>query len=262
MPRPPVDPARLQGAALQRWYLRTPDELEAQRRATEEQRYDGFFGRSPGSETAAPPPEPAASGPRRDVLWVANGSGGYREVRTGQSDFQSTLEPQATGSSPDYLPNHAASPEPGEFLDIGNPQNPRMKREWEQAEGRKWPWTADGRPHDVAHIRAIADGGTNTLANIRPMDPAEHRESHKKDASRWAKRLATARAFGGRVEPPAHAPRPTRGPTVRGLGILGLIPNITGVLSGRIRTDTPVHFWNDMLGFRSEDDLPRGELIA
>lgn len=111
-------------------------------------------------------------------------------------------------------------------------------------------------------MRAIADGGTNTLDNIKPMDPAEHRASHKEDNSRWGKRAGIARAFGGKVEPPLHAPRRTGGPSVKGFGILGLVPNITGILSGRLRTDTPVHLWNDMLGYPSEDDTPPGELIA
>jgi hypothetical protein len=38
-----VDPARLQGEALRRWYLRTPDEIEAERAATAEDAYKRFF---------------------------------------------------------------------------------------------------------------------------------------------------------------------------------------------------------------------------
>lgn len=37
-----VDPARLQGEALRRWYLRTPDEIEAERAAAAAQAYDAF----------------------------------------------------------------------------------------------------------------------------------------------------------------------------------------------------------------------------
>lgn len=170
--------------------------------------------------------------------------------------------PEDESGYPSYLPSRAAAPQAGELHDVGNPHNVRLRREWEVANGKSWPQTADGRSYDVAHIRAIADGGANTLDNIRPMDPAEHRASHKDDASRWGKRSSIAGAFGGRVEPPAHAPRPTRGPILRGLGLLDLIPNIAGILSGRIRTDTPVHFWNDMLGYSSEDDLPRKDLVV
>lgn len=164
-------------------------------------------------------------------------------------------------SHPSYLPSHPAAPQAGAFQEVGNPENLRLRNEWERANGRPWPRTADGRRYDVAHIRAIADGGTNTLDNIQPMDPDEHQASHKDDRSRWGKRSSIARAFGGRVEPPTHAPRP-RGSVVRGLGLLGIIPNITGVLSGRVGTDTPVHFWNDLLGLSSEDDIPPKDVVV
>jgi hypothetical protein len=90
------------------------------------------------------------------------------------------------------------------------------------------------------------------------MDPDEHIAKHKRDgdARRFGKRPAIARALGGRVEPPAH------GPKVRGFGLWGALPNALGILNGRIRTDTPVHTWNDLLGYSSEDDLPREDLIA
>ena len=94
------------------------------------------------------------------------------------------------------------------------------------------------------------------------MDPVEHRESPKEDAKRFGKRSSIARTFGGTVEPPPHATRPARGPKVRSFGAWGLVPGILGALNGRIRTDTPVHMWNDMLGLSSEDDLPREDLIA
>lgn len=259
MPRDPFDPARLKGEALNRWYRRTPDEIEAERLAAAEERYTEFF----GSPAATEPQVPAvrSQAPDTDMLWIANGRGGYRAIRPGQSDFLSTLDPGAVVTRDNGLPVNSAAIEGGELLEIGNPHNPRLRKEWEAANGRPWPRTADGRAYDVAHIRAIADGGTNTLDNIRPMEPAEHRASHKEDSSRWGKRASIAHAFGGRVEPPAHAPRP-RGATVKGFGGLGWLSDITGVLSGRIRTDTPVHFWNDMLGYSSEDDLPREDLIA
>lgn len=43
-----VDPARLQGDALRRWYLRPPAEIEAERAATAGRAYDAFFSQ-PGS---------------------------------------------------------------------------------------------------------------------------------------------------------------------------------------------------------------------
>jgi hypothetical protein len=195
------------------------------------------------------------------MLWMAKGRGGYRGVRPGQSDFLTTLEPDADAAGHNGLPVNPAAIEGGDLLEIGNPNNPRLRKEGEVANGRSWPRTPDGRRYDVAHIRAIADGGTNTLDNIRPMEPAERRASHKDDAVRFGKRSSIARAFGGTVEPPRHAPR-ARGATVRRVGGFGWLPDMLGVLNGRIRTDTPVHFWNDLLGYSSEDDLPREDLIA
>ena len=258
MPPTPVDPARLTGEALNRWYRRTPDEIEAERQAAEEARHKAFFGPQEAAEARTPVVQ--RQGPDPDMLWIANGRGGYRGVRPGQGDFLTTLEPEGAATGHSGLPANPAAVESGELMEIGNPHNPRLRREWEVANGRPWPRTPDGRRYDVAHIRAIGDGGTNTLDNIRPMEPAEHRASHKEDASRFGRRAGIARAFGGTVEPPAHAPRP-RGAKVRGFGGFGLLPDVLGVFNGRIRTDTPVHFWNDLLGYSSEDD-PQEDLIA
>ena len=47
MPRQQVDPARLEGDALRRWYLRSPEEIEEQRRLAAAERYAEFFDGSP-----------------------------------------------------------------------------------------------------------------------------------------------------------------------------------------------------------------------
>lgn len=259
MPERQIDPARLEGEALRRWYRRSPDEIEQERQASQAQRYQAFFGAEPsgsGEDAGyAHRPTQQMSAPDEEVLWIANGRGGYHRIRPGRSDFEATLEPDRSHDHPGYLPANAAAAEAGEFHEVGNPHNPRLIREWERANNRPWPRTADGRPYDVAHIRAIADGGTNTLDNIRPMDPPAHRASHKDDASRFGKRSSIARAFGGTVEPPLHASRPAPKPRLNGFGALGLIPNLTGILSGRIRTDSFNHFTNDMMGYTSPDDL-------
>jgi hypothetical protein len=129
---------------------------------------------------------------------------------------------------------------------IGNPHNPRLIKEWERAKGAQWPRDpVTGRPYDVGHKRALADGGTNTLDNIEPVHPDAHRAQHKAngDYARWARRQWIARAFGGRV--------------ARGLGLLDLIPNITGMLSGRIRTDSLENFTSDLSGVPSPEDVRR-----
>jgi hypothetical protein len=256
MPRTLVDPARLQGEALQRWYLRTPNEIDAERMATADQRHQDFYNppqKKRGFTQAEMHLQPTMAG-GEDVLWMPTGRGGYRAIGRRAGDAWSDIEETAPPAS---LPANPAAPEAAEFQEIGNPHNARLRREWEIANGRPWPRTPDGRPYDVAHIRAIADGGANTLDNIQPMDPAEHRASHKEDSGRWGKRSSIARAFGGKVEPPAHAPKPARSTTVKGLGILGLIPNLTGILSGRIRTDSFDNFTSDMLGYPSQEDLRR-----
>jgi hypothetical protein len=48
--------------------------------------------------------------------------------------------------------------------------------------------------------------------------------------------------------------KPGGGPEVEGLGWLGIIPDITGILSGRIRTDTFDNFASDLIGIPSEED--------
>lgn len=60
-----IDPARLQGEALQRWYLRSPAEIEEERRVAADRAYENFFGRpdsGPGRAvqlaSTRPPPTP------------------------------------------------------------------------------------------------------------------------------------------------------------------------------------------------------------
>lgn len=133
--------------------------------------------------------------------------------------------------------------EAGEFIQIGNPANPRLRREWERREGKDWPQdTAAGRKQDVAHTRAKADGGTDTVDNIRPMPRAEHHAEHVKngDYARWARRAQIASAFGGKV--------------ARVLGPLSVLSHITGLLSGRIRTDSFDNFSSDIIGQPSLED--------
>lgn len=41
---------------------------------------------------------------------------------------------------------------------------------------------------------------------------------------------------------------------MRGLGPFGLLPNITGIFSGRVRTDSLDNFAADMMGWPSAED--------
>jgi hypothetical protein len=87
-----IDPARLEGDALTRWYLRSPADIEEEKRQRAEQAYNAFFGQSGDSPSTAqardltPPPFPAdASGPVwsqvGDNRWLADNVAGD----TGQS---------------------------------------------------------------------------------------------------------------------------------------------------------------------------------
>jgi len=118
-----------------------------------------------------------------------------------------------------------------------------LRREWERQNGRAWPKDpATGRNYDVGHLRAIADGGGNTLDNIRPIHPAEHLAEHvaNGDFARWARRASIARAFGGTV--------------ARALPPLEIPSAILGILSGRIRTDSFDNYMNDLFGLPSKED--------
>jgi len=153
------------------------------------------------------------------------------------------------GTDEAFLDRDLAGPYDGsEFIDIDSKARSQRKQ-WERREGRDWPRTESGRNYDRSHIIAKADGGPDTVDNIRPQHPDEHRAEHMKkgDFARWGAR-------GGRQKPPAPS---KGGPSVKGLGLLGIIPNITGILSGRIRTDSFDNFTSDMMGFPSEEDRRR-----
>ncbi len=53
-----VDPARLQGEALRRWYLRSPAEIEDERGRADARAYSVFFSRAGGSLKASAKPAP------------------------------------------------------------------------------------------------------------------------------------------------------------------------------------------------------------
>lgn len=269
----PVDPASLDGEALTQWYTRSPDEIEQARQQAYARRYNAFFnppqpdpdrGFSRGPRTPSVDIDPGFSrgmgGPTKDIdpgfSWAQVGPSKWRSVAASADGLAPlAISPDASPNDGAVLDKGLAGPDDGaEIIDVGNPANPRLRREWEIKHGQAWPKdAATGRNHDVAHIVARADGGTDTLDNIRPLHPDLHRQEHMQngDFKRWGARAAAPRAVGPGFEP-----------IMRGLGLLQIIPDITGVLSGRIRTDTPLHFWSDMAGVPSPDDPPPGNLIA
>lgn len=250
MPRPSVDPARLEGDALNRWFRRTPDEIEAERRAAEDARHTAFFGglRPAAVRQEVERPIVGATPSDPEVLWVATGSG-YRAVRRGQSDFLATLEPERSGAYSDLLPGNAAALEEGEFANIGSRENKLLKQFYVEKYGF-WPKTADGRDYEVSHKKPIADGGKNTLSNIEPIHPDDHRPMHVRegDSSRWGKRGSIAAVFGGKVEP-WHG-----GPATRAFGLGGTLLNLPSLLMHPPRTDSLENFATDILGLPSMDE--------
>jgi hypothetical protein len=70
----------------------------------------------------------------------------------------------------------------------------------------------------VAHTRALADGGTNELDNIKPMPHDEHVADHKAegDFSRWSRTRSTGGSLRGSSgsppsNPGARPPSPSAG---------------------------------------------------
>lgn len=169
-------------------------------------------------------------------------SGSLPQLDYGASVDRSLFDPQSNDAG--VFDRGLAGPTDGaELIEVGNPANRRLRREEERRSGQPWPRDPEtGRNYDVAHIKAIADGGTNTLDNIRPMHPAEHRAQHMADGdhARWGRRGAIARAFSGTV--------------ARALTPLEIILGITGILSGRIRTDSFDDFSSDLMGWPSKED--------
>lgn len=147
-----------------------------------------------------------------------------------------------------FLDRGLAGPADGaQFVDV-DWKTRQHRSGWEKREGRPWPTTETGQNYHVSHIIPKADGGPDHLDNIEPEHPAEHIARHKAngDFARWGAR-------GGRPRPQA----PEEGLKIRGLGWLGFLPDVTGILSGRIRTDTFQHFISDIGGPPSPDDIER-----
>jgi len=105
-----IDPARLEGDALTRWYLRSPDDIERERQEAAAQRYQNFFrgnagvdpdaGFEAGLETLTQDGDPGFNGgdeaPAKDVdpefSWVQIGPNRWRSV-SASDDMSSVPEP-------------------------------------------------------------------------------------------------------------------------------------------------------------------------
>lgn len=67
----------------------------------------------------------------------------------------------------------------------------KLRQMWEDFYKKKWPKDPKtGNNMDACHKQALADGGTNEPANIKPMPHDEHVAEHSAagDFARWALR--------------------------------------------------------------------------
>lgn len=71
-----VDPNLLEGEELKQWYLRTPDEIEAEREAARMRRFNEFFGRTGEVE-----PSDAARAAGSGTLPPSGDDGRWQEAR-------------------------------------------------------------------------------------------------------------------------------------------------------------------------------------
>ena len=108
----PVDPASLQGEALNRWYLRSPSEIEQEQLAAQAQKYDAFFGGTEPVDLPTTSPAPAYQGSSAAIgdgpNWAVNGTSRWRDqdqsaygpaggLNSGQ--FRLVAAPQSTAAS-------------------------------------------------------------------------------------------------------------------------------------------------------------------
>lgn len=91
-----IDPARLEGDDLRRWYMRSPADIEQERQKAAAQRYQDFFGAGPDEPEPDIDDEPPAYGQDSDLGLRAardrpqqNGYPGFARVPAGSSGLES-----------------------------------------------------------------------------------------------------------------------------------------------------------------------------
>lgn len=91
--------------------------------------------------------------------------------------------------APCALPGLASASMAGK-APCGRLRTKQLRKMWEKEHGKPWPVEKNGRPYDVSHETALADGGDNSIHNIRPRQHGEHIEHHRAngDFVRWGRR--------------------------------------------------------------------------
>lgn len=90
-----LDPARLQGAALTRWYLRSPADIERERQEAADQKYKDFFAPKQPPPLAAEATPVVTSAPLErapPILWAASGPNRW----IGQAVTSNSFHPNQT----------------------------------------------------------------------------------------------------------------------------------------------------------------------
>lgn len=76
-----VDPARLQGEALRRWYLRTADEIQAERASAARGAYDAFFRRPDRAASSVDNGDPGLAAPALAKTSAARSAASVRSLK-------------------------------------------------------------------------------------------------------------------------------------------------------------------------------------
>lgn len=143
MPYSSVDPAALSGDALDRWYRRTPDEIEEERQAAEQARYHDFFGGSDG-RASQQTTDHADPSPSDGIAGSTDQAGSWDE---GSRSPQIQLASNTTGSVGSIVDHFANCPTCHGRVPLPPPA------------ALPWPWSVG------SYLRNDADGGVSKRPN-------------------------------------------------------------------------------------------------
>jgi hypothetical protein len=179
-----IDPARLEGDALTRWYLRSPTDIEQERQGAAAQSYDDFFGRTDEApdqrDGASINPSPAQGGLGN---WGAGASPSYAVYRP---DHDSANWTEVAANSPTCANCHSLLPP---LAPIPIPFGPLLRR--------IPSFPQSGRPEDDRKQCEIQDRNDRQICGRQPSEQ-DRAICHASASVRWKNCLRT-----GHVDDPA-----------------------------------------------------------
>lgn len=96
-----IDPARLEGGALRRWYLRSPADIEEERRQAAAQAYDSFFSQTKEPSSGEhPQQQEEKSNDHLPVSWEQLDDGRWRGERNGADPRSPSGQYQLAAATP------------------------------------------------------------------------------------------------------------------------------------------------------------------